>query len=37
VFFDEFRDYQQCIREAITEQATSACRIQMENSLPRLP
>ena len=37
VFFDEFRDYQQCLREAITDQATSACRIQMENSLPRLP
>ncbi|HJV98627.1 MAG TPA: hypothetical protein VJ617_05985 [Arthrobacter sp.] len=37
VFFDEFRDYQQCIRQAITEQATSACRVQMENSLPRLP
>jgi uncharacterized membrane protein HdeD (DUF308 family) len=37
VFFAEFRDYQQCLREAITEQAKSACRIQMENSLPRLP
>jgi uncharacterized membrane protein HdeD (DUF308 family) len=37
VFFDEFRGYQQCIRVALTEQATSACRVQMENSLPRLP
>jgi uncharacterized membrane protein HdeD (DUF308 family) len=37
LFFDEFRDYQQCVREAITEQASSACRVQMENSLPRLP
>ena len=37
VFFDEFRDYQQCARQAITQQAASACRVQMENSLPRLP
>ena len=37
VFFDEFRDYQQCIRQAITDQAMSSCRVQMENSLPRLP
>ena len=37
VFFDEFRDYQQCVREAITEQAKSGCQIAVENSLPRLP
>ena len=37
LFFEEFRDYQQCAGQAITQQAASACRVQLENSLPRLP
>lgn len=36
VFFDEFRDYQTCVRQALTEQARSACQVQVENSLPQL-
>ena len=34
LFFNQIRDYQQCVRTALTEQATSACRTQLENSLP---
>ncbi|BCW70063.1 hypothetical protein [Arthrobacter sp. NicSoilB8] len=34
LFFTQIRDYQQCARQALTEQATSACRTQLENSLP---
>ena len=34
LFFTQIRDYQQCVRQALTEQATSACRTQLENSLP---
>jgi phosphoglycerol transferase MdoB-like AlkP superfamily enzyme len=34
VFFNEIRDYQQCVRQALTQQATSACRTQLENSMP---
>lgn len=34
VFFNQIRDYQQCARHALTQQAASACRTQLENSLP---
>ena len=34
LFFTQIRDYQQCVRQALTEQATSACRTQLENSMP---
>ncbi|MET3810710.1 hypothetical protein [Arthrobacter sp. UYEF3] len=34
VFFNQIRDYQQCARHALTEQAASACRTALEKSLP---
>lgn len=34
VFFNEVRDFQECQRTAITDQAASACRVQLEGSLP---
>ena len=34
LFFNQIRDYQQCVRHALTEQATWECRTQLENSLP---
>ncbi|MFF2244633.1 hypothetical protein ACFVTM_10685 [Arthrobacter sp. NPDC058130] len=34
LFFNQIRDYQQCVRHALTQQATSACRTQLENSMP---
>ncbi len=34
VFFDEVRDYQECVGRALTDQAQSACRVQLERSLP---
>jgi len=34
VFFTQVRDYQQCARHALTEQAASACRTELEKSLP---
>ena len=34
LFFNQIRDYQQCVRHALTEQSTSACRTQLENSMP---
>lgn len=34
VFFNQVRDFQECQRTAITDQATSACRVQLENSVP---
>jgi hypothetical protein len=34
LFFTEFRDYQQCIRHALTEQAASQCKTQLDKSLP---
>jgi phosphoglycerol transferase MdoB-like AlkP superfamily enzyme len=38
VFFDEVRDYQECVGRALTDQAQTACRVQLERSLPtRLP
>lgn len=34
VFFTQIRDYQQCARHALTEQAASTCRVTLEKSLP---
>jgi phosphoglycerol transferase MdoB-like AlkP superfamily enzyme len=34
VFFNEVRDYQACLGRALTDQAQSACRVQLESSLP---
>ena len=34
LFFNQIRDYQQCVRYALTEQAASECRTQLEKSLP---
>ncbi|MGY3318097.1 hypothetical protein [Arthrobacter sp. TE12232] len=34
LFFSQIRDYQQCVRHALTEQATSECRTQLNNSMP---
>lgn len=34
VFFNQIRDYQQCARHALTEQAASACRTELEKSMP---
>lgn len=34
LFFDEVRDYQSCLGRALTDQAQSACRVQLEDSLP---
>ena len=34
LFFNQIRDYQQCVRYALTQQATSECRTQLEKSLP---
>jgi hypothetical protein len=34
VFFNQVRDYQQCARQALTQQAASQCRTQLENSMP---
>jgi hypothetical protein len=34
VFFNQVRDFQECQRAAITDQAASACRVQLESSLP---
>ena len=35
LFFDDVRDYQACVARALTDQAQSACRIQLEGSLPQ--
>jgi hypothetical protein len=37
VFFNQIRDFQQCSRQALTDQATSECRMQLERSLPQAP
>ena len=37
VFFQEVREYQGCVGRALTDQAQSACRVQLESSLPALP
>ncbi|MEV8040851.1 hypothetical protein [Arthrobacter sp. NPDC080082] len=34
VFYTQIRDYQQCARQALTEQAASTCRVTLEKSLP---
>ncbi len=34
LFFNQIRDYQQCVRHALTQQASSECRTQLENSMP---
>ncbi len=34
VFFNQVRTYQECARHALTEQAASACRTELEKSLP---
>ena len=34
VFFNQVREFQQCSRNALTQQATSQCQTQLENSLP---
>ncbi|WP_211882955.1 hypothetical protein [Pseudarthrobacter albicanus] len=33
-FFNQFRDYQECTRSALTQQGASECRTQLEKSLP---
>ena len=35
LFFNQVRDYQQCSRQALTQQAASMCQTQLEKSLPR--
>ena len=35
LFFNQVRDYQQCSRQALTQQASSRCQTQLEQSLPR--
>jgi uncharacterized membrane protein YedE/YeeE len=37
LFFRQVQDFQACARQAITDQALSSCRIQLEGSLPGLP
>jgi hypothetical protein len=34
LFFTQIRDYQQCVRHALTQQATSECRTQLDNAMP---
>ncbi|WP_104045928.1 hypothetical protein [Arthrobacter sp. ZGTC412] len=34
LFFNEVREYQACVGRALTDQAQSACRVQLEGSLP---
>ncbi|MDE8667618.1 hypothetical protein PY310_03365 [Pseudarthrobacter sp. H3Y2-7] len=36
VFFSQVREFQACQREALTDQAMSNCRVQLEQSLPGL-
>ncbi|MDR6415471.1 hypothetical protein [Pseudarthrobacter sulfonivorans] len=37
VFFDQVLEFQGCQRQALTDQALSTCRVQLEKSLPGLP
>ena len=37
VFFDQVLEFQACQRQALTDQALSTCRVQLEKSLPGLP
>jgi CHASE3 domain sensor protein len=34
VFFTQVRELQECTRQAITDQAMSTCRVQLQDSLP---
>ena len=34
LFFNQVRDYQQCSRQALTQQAASKCQTQLENRCP---
>lgn len=34
LFFNQIRDYQECARHALTQQAASQCKTQLEKSLP---
>jgi hypothetical protein len=34
LFFNQIRDYQDCARHALTQQAASQCKSQLEKSLP---
>lgn len=34
VFFNQMRDFQQCSRSALTQQALTQCQTQLQNSLP---
>ena len=34
LFFSQVRDYQECARQALTQQAASQCRTQLEKSMP---
>ncbi|HEY8700534.1 MAG TPA: hypothetical protein VIM08_06150 [Arthrobacter sp.] len=36
VFFNQFRDFQDCNRAALTDQGVSQCRLQLEKSVPQL-
>ncbi|WP_332762286.1 hypothetical protein [Pseudarthrobacter sp.] len=36
LFFRQVQDFQACSREALTDQALSNCRVQLERSLPGL-
>jgi uncharacterized membrane protein len=33
-FFNQFRDFQDCTRAALTDQGMSECRVQLEKSVP---
>lgn len=37
VFFDQVQDFQACQRQALTDQAMSSCRVQLEQALPGFP
>lgn len=37
VFFNQVQEFQACQRQALTDQALSTCRVELERSLPGLP
>jgi hypothetical protein len=37
VFFDQILEFQACQRQALTDQALSSCRVQLEKALPGFP
>jgi hypothetical protein len=37
MFFDQVQEFQACQREALTDQAMSSCRVQLEQALPGFP